>query len=500
VESFIAAFATLFQWHNFIALLIGVMGGMVFGVLPGIGGGELMAVLIPLTWKMDVTTAFSLLIGIYATSKFGGSLTAILFNVPGDNPNAATLLDGFPMARQGKARTAIAASAVVSILGGWVSALTIVAFLPVMYWLILHLGPAEYFLLALFGLTAIAAVSAKSLTKGLISGGIGIMISTIGYHPLVGKPRFAMGSYFLQDGIQMVTVVIGTLAMSQAIALLMEGSPIAAKGVKLTGSIWEGVAACFKHFGVFVRSSLIAIVVGIAPGAGATVAAFLAYASAVKASKNPENFGKGDIRGVIAAETATNACQGGDLVPTLILGIPGSKACAILLGAFIIHGISPGPQLVKTRPDIIYLIIAGLVLAHFICVGISIFFVGAMEKLTTTRAEILSPIIIVFCLIGSYVIREYPQDMLITVIFGIVGYLMQKYGYHPIPMVLGLILGPIAEFGFFQALRYSDNGFWVFFTRPQSVVLIILTLIPVLWPIVKSQKARMKKKMVLKKA
>ena len=482
VEQFLAPLAAVFQWQNALLMVLGTLIGVVVGVLPGIGAIQAMALMIPFTWKMDVIPAFILLISIYATSKFGGSLTAILFNIPGDNPNAVTLIDGFPMAKNGKARTAIAASATVSILGGLFASLSVLIFMPLMYRLILLFGPAEFFMLALFGLTAIAAVSSTSIVKGLTAGGMGILIATIGYHPLIGENRYTFGSSYLGDGIHMVPVMLGLLAMSEAMKLWMEGSSIVGEGVPLSGSYKEGIIAVFKNIPLFIRSCLIAWVVGVAPGAGSAVAGFVSYASATKTCKNPETFGKGDVRGVIAGDTALHACAGGDLLPTVTMGIPGSGAMAILLGAFALHGITPGPQIIKFRVDLIYIIIYTLFISHCMSVAMAVSFFPIMEKLTKLRAELISPVIIVFCLIGSYMTREYLQDMFVTTLFGILGYYMRKHGYHPIPLTLGLILGPIAEIGLFEALAFSRNGIFIFFTRIPSLILFLCIMAVIFWP------------------
>jgi putative tricarboxylic transport membrane protein len=484
MEQFITPLLAIFQWQNILLMTLGVLIGVVVGVLPGIGSVQAMALLIPLTWKMDIVPVLVFLVSIYSTSKFGGSLTAILFNIPGDNPNAVTLIDGFPMAKNGLARTAIGASATVSILGGLFSAISLLLFMPLMYQIILLFGPAEFFMLALFGLTAIAAVSAKSIVKGLMTGGIGFLLSTIGFHPLLGQARYTFGTLYLEDGLNFVPVILGVLAMSEAIHILMEGSSITGEGVALTGSFKKGIAAVFMNIPLVVRSCLIAWVIGVAPGAGATVAGFVSYASAAKSCKNPENFGKGDVRGVIAGDTALHACAGGDLLPTVTLGIPGSNAMAILMSALLLHGITPGPQIVTLRIDLIYLIIFTIFIAHVISVFMAVGFSRALEKLTKTRAEIIAPIIIVFCLVGAYMIKETWQDMMVTTVFGILGYYLGKHGYHPIPLVLGMILGRIAEMGLFTALEVSDNGLWIFFTRIPSLVIFLSILLIVFWPFV----------------
>jgi putative tricarboxylic transport membrane protein len=484
MEQFLTPLLAIFQWQNILLMTLGVLIGVVVGVLPGIGSVQAMALLIPLTWKMDIVPVLVFLVSIYSTSKFGGSLTAILFNIPGDNPNAVTLIDGFPMAKQGLARTAIGASATVSILGGFFSAVSLLLFMPVMYRIILHFGPAEFFMLALFGLTAIAAVSAKSIVKGLLTGGIGFLLSTIGFHPLLGQARYTLGTLYLEDGLNFVPVILGVLAMSEAIHVLMEGSSITGEGVPLTGSFKKGIVAVFRNIPLVVRSCLIAWVIGVAPGAGATVAGFVSYASAARSCKNPENFGKGDVRGVIAGDTALHACAGGDLLPTVTLGIPGSNAMAILMGALLLHGITPGPQIVTLRIDLIYLIIFTIFISHVISVFMAVGFSRALEKLTKTRAEIIAPIIIVFCLVGSYMIKETWEDMMVTTVFGILGYYLSKHGYHPIPLVLGMILGRIAEMGLFTALEVSDNGLWIFFTRIPSLIIFLCILLIVFWPYV----------------
>jgi putative tricarboxylic transport membrane protein len=484
MEQFLAPLLAIFQWQNFLLMVLGVLIGVVVGVLPGIGSVQAMALLIPLTWKMDIVPVLIFLVAIYSTSKFGGSLTAILFNIPGDNPNAVTLIDGFPMAKNGLARTAIGASATVSILGGLFSGISLLLFMPVMYRMILLFGPAEFFMLALFGLTAIAAVSAQSIVKGLMAGGIGFLLSTVGFHPLVGQARFTFGTLYLEDGISFVPVILGLLAMREAIQILMEGSSITAEGVPLSGSYKKGIAAVFRNIPLLIRSCLIAWVIGVAPGAGATVAGFISYASAAKSCKNPENFGRGDVRGVIAGDTALHACAGGDLLPTVTLGIPGSNAMAILMSALLLHGVTPGPQIVTLRSDLIYLIIFTIFLAHVISVFMALGFSTGLEKLTKTRAEIIAPIIIVFCLVGAYMIKENWQDFMVTTIFGILGYYLKKHGYHPIPLILGMILGRIAEMGLFTALEVSDNGIWIFFTRIPSLVIFLCILLVVFWPLV----------------
>jgi putative tricarboxylic transport membrane protein len=482
VEQLLAPLVALFQWQNVALMVLGTFIGVIVGILPGIGAIQAMVLMIPITWKMDVTPAFILLISIYATSKFGGSLTAILFNIPGDNPNAVTLIDGFPMAKNGKARTAIGASATVSILGGLFSSLSVLIFMPVMYQLILLFGPAEFFMLALFGLTAVSAVSSTSIVKGLTSAGIGIMLSTVGFHPLMGENRYTFDSMYLGDGIHMVPVMLGLLAMSSAMRLWMEGSSIVGEGVPLSGSYKEGIKAVFNNIPLFIRSCLIAWVVGVAPGAGSAVAGFVSYASATKTCKNPETFGKGDVRGVIAGDTALHACAGGDILPTITMGIPGSGAMAVLLGAFVLHGITPGPQIIKFRVDIVYTIVYTIFVAHCISVAMALSLTGAMEKLTKMRAELISPIIVILCLLGSYMVRQYWQDMFVTTLCSIVGYVMVKNGYHPIPLLLGLILGPIAEIGFFEALALSRNGIFIFFTRIPSLILFLCIIAVIFWP------------------
>ncbi len=482
MEQIFAALHAVSQGQTLLMMVIGVLIGMVVGVLPGIGGVQTMVLMLPFTWKMDIIPALSLLLSIYGTAKVGGSLTAILFNIPGDNPNAVTLIDGYPMAKNGKARTAIAASATVSIIGGLFSCISLLVFLPLMYQIILLFGPAEFFMLALFGLTAISAVSAKTIFKGLLTGAIGMLIVTIGFHPTVGYARYSLGTFYLREGIHMIPVMLGTLGMSEAIKIWMEGGSVVTKGIPLRGSILEGIMACFKNIPLIMRSCLIAWVIGVAPGAGATVAGFISYASAAKTCKNPETFGKGDVRGVIAGDTALNAVSGGDFLPTITIGIPGSTAMAILLVALALHGISPGPQLVKLRLDLVYFIVFIFFIAHIFGALSVVGFSPLVEKLTKLRAEMISPIVIILCFVASYNAREYWQDMLVTTVFGILGYYMRKYGYHPVPLVLGLILGPIAEISFFQALAFSKNGIWVFFTRIPSLIIFLCILAVILWP------------------
>ncbi len=493
MEQFIAALSANFHGQNLLMMAIGVLIGMVVGILPGIGGVQAMILMIPFSWKMGVYPAFALIVSIYATSKFGGSLTAILFNIPGDNPNAVTLIDGYPMAKKGKARTAIAASATVSILGGIFSCISLLVFMPVMYQIILLFGTAEFFMLALFGLATISAVSSKTILKGILTGCIGILIATIGYHPVVGVSRFTFGALYLRDGINMVPVMLGLLGLSETIKLWIEGSSIVSKGVPLTGSVVEGVVAAFKNWPLMIRSCLIAWVIGIAPGAGGAVAGFVSYAQAAKTCKNPESFGKGDVRGVIAGDIALHASAGGDFLPTITIGIPGSTAMAILMAALALHGISPGPQLMKERIDLVYFIVIVFFIAHVVSVISAVGFTPVVERLTKLRAELISPIVILLCLVASYNAREYWQDILVAIFFGILGYYMRKHDYHPIPLILGLILGPIAEKSFFQTLALSKNGILVFFTRIPSLILFFCVLTIVLWPYIERLHKKLRK-------
>jgi putative tricarboxylic transport membrane protein len=484
-ESALPALAHILSWPGPLYLCLGVLLGMLFGILPGLGGPQVLALLFPMTYGMNVNLAIVLLIGAMAAVPFGGSVSAILINTPGTGQNAATCFDGFPLAQKGKAGMAIAASATASCLGGIFGAVVLTLLLPIGRRVVLLFSYPEYFMLALMGLSVIAIFSEGSLWKGLISALLGLMIASMGYDPVTGSVRFTFGTDYLWDGIGLVPAFIGLFAIGEAIDLFLKRGKIAqtvASG-KL-GGIGEGVKSVFRHFWLFLRCSMIGCFIGIIPGVGGAVANFLAYGHAVQSSKGRRSFGTGDIRGVIAPQAADNAKDGGALVPTLIFGIPGSLEMAVLLGVLIVLGIEPGPRMMMENPETVLVLIYVLVAGNILASSIGLFAAGFLFKLTYVPSTLLSPVIFMLGLVGAYVTNGMIDDVVVSLVFGVLAFAMKRFGFSRIAVVIALVLGRLAEKTFHQTLMLW--GFKGFFERPISLGLFILTLCMVLFPYLRS--------------
>ena len=471
-------------------LILGSMLGMFFGILPGLGGATALALLLPLTFGMDTTSAVVLLISTTAATAYGGSITAILINTPGTSQNIATTFDGYPLAKQGRAGVALGASATASALGGIFGCLVLMALIPLARNIVLLFSYPDYFLLAILGLSVIAVVSQGSVLKGLIAAGIGLLISFIGYDQ-TGFARYDFNNPYLWSGISLVPVVIGVFAIVESIELFLKGGTISSTYTKVnqTSDIKNGILSVFKNFGLFLRSSVIGTIIGIIPGVGGTVANFVSYMQAKQTSKNNELFGKGDIRGVIAPEAANNAKDGGSLIPTVAFGVPGSAEMAILLGALILHGLEPGPKLLIQDADVLFTLIFGLVIATIFVSVIGLIFARQFAKLTSIPTKILAPCIFIVSAMGALAVNGYFGDLIIAIIFGVLGFYMKKFGYSRIALVIALTLGSMAENSFFQT--YKALGFTSFVTRPFSLILIIIILSVLIFPLF--QKARKRK-------
>lgn len=474
--------SNVLSWPAIIYVLGGTLFGHIFGLLPGLSGAIGMALILPVTFGMEPAIAFAFLGGIMGAAPFGGSIPAILINTPGAPINAATCFDGFPLAVQGRAKEAIGAAATASCLGSIFGVIVLIFTIPIMRQIVLLLGPPEWFLLALLGLTIISSVSKGSMVNGLIAGCIGLMLSFFGVNPVTGGCRYTFGMLYLWDGIKIVPVLIGLFAIAEMINFSTRHNPtISVSGVLTGGSTMDGIKAVFRHYRTFLFSSVIGLFIGAVPGVGGTVATFTAYSYAKQTSKNPDSFGKGNIEGVIAAEAANDSKDAGALMPLLTLGIPGSVGTAILLGALLLHGLNPGKEMLTTNLPITFTLIWTLVISNILTSAIGIFFAGGLAKLTIIPTRILAPIIFVFCMVGSYSTRYNFNDSLLAVIFGILGYVMLKLHFPRVPIILGLVLGPLAEQSFHLSLQISGT-YSIFFVRPISLLLIILIIISIVLP------------------
>jgi putative tricarboxylic transport membrane protein len=488
-NAFISALEILLSWPTIIFVLVGTLIGITFGAVPGLGGVVALALLIPITFGMESTWAMVLFGSTLGGVAFGGSISAILINVPGTAPNAATLLDGFPMAKQGRAAEALGASATASALGAIFGLVVFVAIIPFARIIILSFTQPEFFWLAIFGLTVIAVVSRGNLFKGILAGGFGLMLSMIGYANVTSEVRYWFGIQYFYDGINLVVALIGLFALAEVLRMIAKGGTIAeAENISTNRSgVFKGIKEVIKRPKVFLRSCITGVLVGAVPGAGGTIATFISYMQIMQSSDDPESFGKGNIEGVIASEATNDAKDGGTLLPTVVFGIPGGSTTAVLLGAFTMHGLTPGQQMLNEDLHILFLIVLALLGSNILTSSIGLLTANHLSKLTKIKVERLVGPIIVVCFIGAYALRLNLIDIVIALLFGFIGYAMITFDYSRISLVLGLILGPIAEKSFHIALQISDSGPMIFFKNPISIILIILTVIAIVGPILRKQ-------------
>ncbi len=469
---------------NLLAAFLSVAAGIVVGGLPGLSAAMGVALLIPMTFTMPAETGLIALAGVYCGAIFGGSISAILIHTPGTPAAAATAIDGYQMTLKGKAGKALGTAATSSFGGAMISAVALYFFSPLLAKLALKFGPAEYFWLSIFGLTIIAGVSTKSLVKGLLSGAIGLMISTVGMDPMMGRPRFTMDIVNLISGVPFTATLIGLFSMSQV--LMLAESYI--KGKKEVHDFDDKVTLSRKEIKsltpIIARSGVLGSIIGILPGAGATIAAFVGYNEARRFSKDKDAFGKGSIEGVCGAEAANNAVTGGSLIPTLTLGIPGNSVTAVLLGGLLIKGLQPGPDLFTMHAKTTYTFFAGFIIVNCFMLLLGLYGAKYFAKISLVKDTYLIPVIFALSVIGSYAINNQVFDVWVMFIFGLVGYLFKKFGLNPAAVVLALILGPIGETGLKRTLILSGGSYGALFTSPLSLLLVTLSLVSMLSPFI----------------
>ena len=478
----LAAIQDVVSVKTLLFLAFGVMFGLVFGVIPGLGGTTALAILMPLTFGMNTIDALAMSGGIMGAVAMGGAISAILLNTPGTAPNAATTLDGFPLAKQGRAAEAIGAAATASPLGGLFGVITLLMVLPVAKELILLFGPPEFFLLAVFGLVTIALSDSSNLLRGLIAAGFGLMLAFVGYDTVTGGERFTYGSDYLFDGIPLVPALIGLFGVTEMIHLSITGGSVAgdASSVRLHG-VMKGIRATLQNWKVVIRGSLIGTIIGAVPGVGGTVATFIAYSTTKRADPHPETFGTGRIEGVIAPESANNAKDSGALLPTLAFGIPGSAEMAVFLGILVLHGMQPGPMMLLNNEREIYALIIALTLSAVFSAVIGLALVRWLAMVTLVKGQLLAPLVIAVSLVGSYAIDSRPGDVVIAALLGILGYLMLRFNYPRLPLVIALVLGETAERGFLQSMMIGHGDWGIFIATPTSIFMVLLILFTLGW-------------------
>jgi TctA family transporter len=471
-------------------MLIAVMIGLIVGATPGIGGRLSIALAIPFVFGMDMTQGAVFLLTMHAVNGTSGQISSIMFGVPGDGDDAATTVDGYPMAKKGEAGRALGASITASGVGGIIGAIIFAVMIPILEPIVLSFSPAEFFLLAILGITFIAFLAGGgNIFKGMIVGLFGMMLSTVGMDPQTGTARFSGDYLFLWDGISLVTCVLAIFAVPEMITLAVKGGSIAAlpmDKVKFSyRQVFQGVLEVPRHWFLVIRTSIIGAMIGMVPGLGGSAAAWLCYGHAVQTSKTPERFGHGAVEGVIAPETASNAKEGGSLLPTLFFGIPGSSGMAVMMGAFLILGIQPGPAMITKNLDLVWTLIWALVVGNLIAVTFLLFITRWVALLTFINATMLVPFILTLVVIGAFVNEGQWENLLILVGMSAVGYGMLRANWPRAPFVIGLVLGRIAEESLHKAM---DLWGLAFFTRPISMVLIGLICATIALAIWRSRK------------
>lgn len=490
LESMALAASKLSEPMSILMLLLGTLLGASFGALPGLGAILSMAVVLPFSYGMDSMHAMFMFAGVMSAGAFGGSVPAILLNTPGTAQNAATCLDGYPMAKKGEGGRAIAISATACFVGSLGGVIVTLTLIPVVKPLLYAFGPPEYFWLTAFGLVTITVAAKGNMIKGLIGGGIGILISTIGYTEMFGVLRYAMGSEYLWDGVPLVPFLVGVFAVSELFIYSARGGSTAmiaegAQSINWRKQSFQGVMDVVTRPLQAIRAAMVGAGIGLIPGLGGPVASFVSYMVAMRRSKHPEQFGHGSVEGLIGSETANDAKDGGALLPTVAFGIPGSPDQAILLGGFILHGLQPGPLLMRDHMDIVYALLFGIVLSQVVLSGIGLLSAPIIARFSVLPSRAIAPFVLVLVFVGTYMVRSNIFDVALAILAGIFGYMMRRYRFPLITVVMGFILGPLAENAFLQSLQMSDWNYNIFFTRPIGVVLLFLILLILVFPFVK---------------
>ena len=466
-------FSVALSLNNLIVCFVGVLIGTLIGVLPGLGPAATISVLLPATFGMDPVASIILLAGVYYGAMYGGSTTSILVNIPGEMASIMTCLDGYQMARQGRAGPALGMSAMGSFIGGTVSIIGLMLLAPLLARLALKFGAPEHFALMFFGITMVTYLCMRSIVKGLIMAAAGLAISTIGQDPIFGLTRFTFGSLTLMDGVGLVPAAMGMFGISEVLINIEEDIKRRVFAPKIGGLLptAKDWVACKWPI---VRGTLLGFFMGVLPGGGVVMPTFISYSLEKRLSRHPEKFGTGVIEAVAAPETANNAATGGALVPLLSLGIPGNVTMAVLLGAFIIHGVQPGPLLISKYPALFWGTIASMYIGNGMLLILNLPLIGIWIKILNVPYSILFPLIILFCFLGAYSLNSNIYEVLIMVLFGVFGYLTRKFGYEGAPFLLALVLGPMLEVNFRRSLIYGDP--FIFFKRPISAVLLVVAL------------------------
>ena len=484
IEQWAAGAQMFLHWSNILAIFVGISSGIIIGCLPGLTATMAVALLVPITFTMSPVTGIAMLLGVYKGGIYGGSISAILINTPGTPAAAATVLDGYPMAKQGKAEKALKMAIYASVMADSLSDLVLILVAPPLALMALKLGPPELAMLLVFALTIVGSVSGKSLVKGIAIAAVGLFFSIVGLDFMTGVSRFTFDSMELSKGLPLLPMLIGLFAFGEVLIQAEDKSEYIMTIEKLDSRVErEKRVLTFTEFKgcirTILRSTAIGTGIGAIPGIGSAIAAFLSYGWAKRNAKRPEEFGSGSLEGLAAAEAGNNAVCGATLIPLLTLGIPGDTVTAVLLGAFLIQGLTPGPNLINKNADVIYGLFIAMLLANLVNLLVARVGIRFFAKVISVPKAILFPVILVFCAAGSYAINNSIFDLKIMIVFGVFGYLMRKFDFPPAPFLIAFVLGPMVESAVRQSFIISQGSALIFLQRPIALIFILLTIFSV---------------------
>jgi putative tricarboxylic transport membrane protein len=500
LDPVLSGFEVVFQPTNLLLCLLGVTLGMAVGVLPGLGPAASIAVLLPITYALEPEGAIILLAGIFYGAQYGGTITSVLLRLPGESSTVVTAIDGFQMAKRGRAGAALGIATIGSFIGGTVSIIALTFVAPLVASIALDFGPPEYTMLAVLGILLVSALGEGSARKAGVAAAIGLLLATIGRDPMTAVDRFTFGSNNMADGVDFVIIAMGVFGVGE-ILYNMTAPPGAGPKTPKVGRALPTKQDLKDSKGAISRGSLIGFVLGILPGGGATVSSLVAYATEKKIARKPERFGKGAIEGVAGPETANNAAATSSFIPLLSLGIPANATMAVMLGALLLQGITPGPRLIEQDPDIFWGVINSMYIGNLFLLILSIPLIGFFIKLLKVRASILNPITLLITMIGVYTVRSSVFDMFLIIAFGILGFLMKKTGYPGGPLVLAFVLGNLIETNFRQSMILFDGSFIAFVSSPISITLtsaivLLVVVVPLITMLLKKRKPGLIKSLV----